>query len=582
MSRYDGETWTSLTVDDGLVHNYVRDVYQDREGLIWVATRRGVSRFDGEQWTTLTMADGLSSNEVEQIMQDREGHFWFATNGGGVSHFDGELWASVTSREGLASDGVIGMLQDRDGFFWFATDRGVTRLPAPYSAPPQVFIDAVIVDSRHEGVSELSVSAGSGIVAFEFSGVSRQGKPDKIRYRYRLKGYDDRWQITQDRRVEYPKLQRGAYTFEVIAVDQNLVQSRAPASVDLDVHLADVWVVGFIALGLLGVVITVQTVRVFQRESTLRSLHKELQESHNELERRVEERTVELTGRTVELAQLNDNLQQEIDERSRAEVARMQAEAELESQRALSLRADRLRSLGEMAAGMAHELNQPLMGVRGLAEHILIALERGWEITGDKLRERGQLIVEQADRMVHIIDHVRMFARESGKPEFVPVGLNRVVEAGVEMVGAQFRSHGIELKRELAEGLPSVHANPFSLEEVVINLLNNARDAVESRPEEGYQGTVVIRTSVNGSSAVKLEVVDNGIGISADVAPRIFDPFYTTKDPDRGTGLGLSVSKAILEEAGGQIELSSVPGGGTTFTILLPADPPPSPDEASH
>ena len=143
------------------------------------------------------------------------------------------------------------------------------------------------------------------------------------------------------------------------------------------------------------------------------------------------------------------------------------AQRELETQRALSMRSDRLRSLGEMAAGIAHELNQPLVGVRGLAEHILIAMDRGWDLTEEKLRDRLTRVVEQADRMVHIIEHVRMFAREAGRPNPVPVQANDVVRSGMEMLGAQFRSHGLELASELSEGLPLVFANPFSLEEVI-------------------------------------------------------------------------------------------------------------------
>ena len=122
-------------------------------------------------------------------------------------------------------------------------------------------------------------------------------------------------------------------------------------------------------------------------------------------------------------------LEQEINERKRVQ-------AELEAQRALSVRADRLHSLGEMAAGIAHELNQPLVGVRGLAEHILIALDRGWPLSDQKLNERAQSIVDQADRMTHIIEHVRMFARESGKAELSPVEINRVVLSGIELMNA--------------------------------------------------------------------------------------------------------------------------------------------------
>ncbi len=235
----------------------------------------------------------------------------------------------------------------------------------------------------------------------------------------------------------------------------------------------------------------------------------------------------------------------DITQRIEADEARMNAERELEAQRALSIRSDRLRSLGEMAAGIAHELNQPLVGVRGLAEHVLISLDRGWEVSEDKLRDRVRRIVEQADRMVHIIDHIRMFAREAGKPDLCPVSLNEVVSSGIDLLGAQLKSHGVALEANLAEELPNVLANPFSLEEVLINLMNNARDAVEGS-QNGSAPRISLRTYLEAEGAqpkVGIEVGDNGCGIPDDLLTRIWDPFFTTKAPDKGTGLGLSISE---------------------------------------
>ena len=260
----------------------------------------------------------------------------------------------------------------------------------------------------------------------------------------------------------------------------------------------------------------------------------------------------------------------------KAEEARKMEEQELEKQRVLSMRSDRLRSLGEMAAGIAHELNQPLVGVRGIAEHILIGIDRGWELTEEKLRDRARTIVEQADRMTRIIEHVRMFARESGKPELRPVQINKVVKSAVDMLDTQLKSRGIELEYDLAETLPIVSANPFSLEEVIINLLINARDALEERAKTESAPAprrILLHTLLEQSDSgehVKIEVSDNGMGVPEEIRERIFDPFFTTKSPDRGTGLGLSISKSIVEDFRGAIEIQSRPGAGTTVTISLP------------
>ena len=268
----------------------------------------------------------------------------------------------------------------------------------------------------------------------------------------------------------------------------------------------------------------------------------------------------------------------DISEWLQMEEGRRAAESELETQKALSMRSDRLRSLGEMAAGIAHELNQPLMGVRGLAEHILIGIARGWELSDEKLKDRTERIVEQVDRMVHIIEHVRLFAREAGKPERSSVQINEVVQSGIDLLYVQFRTHGVELACQLQQGLPAVSANPFSLEEVVLNLLNNARDAVEerfAREEIDTYARVMVRTGLEGADAgakVKIEVEDNGVGIPEELIDRVFDPFFTTKEPDKGTGLGMAICKAIVEDFDGSLQLQSVVGEGTTISVLLPVE----------
>ncbi len=256
---------------------------------------------------------------------------------------------------------------------------------------------------------------------------------------------------------------------------------------------------------------------------------------------------------------------------------RKQAEGELEIQRAQSMRADRLRSLGEMAAGIAHELNQPLVGVRGLAEHSLIGMDRGWQPEDPTSRERFGKIIEQVDRMVNIVDHVRLFAGEAGKAESSTVNINEVVRSSVELIRTQMQTHGVSLECKLADGLPTISANPYSLEEVVINLINNARESIEDRRSnngDSSGGHVRICTRFDGEAVgkrVEVVVSDDGIGMPVQVLERAFDPFFTTKPPDKGTGLGLSVSRSIVEQFGGEIELrSNGVGGGATVRFSIP------------
>jgi len=178
--------------------------------------------------------------------------------------------------------------------------------------------------------------------------------------------------------------------------------------------------------------------------------------------------------------------------------------------------------------------------------------------------------------MVHIINHIRVFARESGKPQLRPVRINDVIKSSMDMLGTQFKTRGIILEYDLGDDLPVIYANPFSLEEVFINLLINARDALEKKMELSTSSEsvkILLHTWVeelDSKGYVNIEMADNGTGIPEDILERVFDPFFSTKGPDKGTGLGLSISKSIVEGFGGTIYISSTIGLGTTVNISLP------------
>ena len=239
-------------------------------------------------------------------------------------------------------------------------------------------------------------------------------------------------------------------------------------------------------------------------------------------------------------------------------------------QQAQAMRGDRLRALGDMAAGIAHELNQPLGGIRALAEQNVIARRRGWPIDPAEQTREMELLVEQADRMSRILNHVRQFAREAGRPEGQPTDLNEVATAAAGLVRGAMRARGSTLALELAPALPAVRVNPFSLEEVLLNLLGNARDAA-SLPDG--TGRVMLRTGVvaaDGREWVQVEIRDNGPGMAPEILARACEPFFTTKGPDGGIGLGLATARSIVESFGGSLRLESAAGQGTAAIVRLP------------
>jgi C4-dicarboxylate-specific signal transduction histidine kinase len=260
-----------------------------------------------------------------------------------------------------------------------------------------------------------------------------------------------------------------------------------------------------------------------------------------------------------------------------AEQARIDAEAEKERaellvavQRMQAIRADRLRALGEMATAVAHELNQPLFGVRGAAEHLLLGLDRGWDATDEKIRNRLKQILDQSDRMTHIIQHIRRFGRRDDSETPETVRISDVLVSTVDLLETQLRLHGINLNVESDNRAPPVRINRYALEEVMINLVINARDAVEERRERerNFTGRITLRVYASERGVV-LEIRDNGPGIAEEHMNRIFEPFFTTKAPDTGTGLGLPICRMLIEEAGGTIEVLSTPGDGVVVRVTL-------------
>jgi len=258
--------------------------------------------------------------------------------------------------------------------------------------------------------------------------------------------------------------------------------------------------------------------------------------------------------------------------RKESEAARQAAQSVLEAQRAKAVFAERLRSLGHMAAEMAHELNQPLLGVRGLAEHMSLAIQRGWELPASEILEKTNLIIEQADRMSLVIEHTRSFVGDVRSEQVEPVDLNEVVRSARSAVASQFMDRRVRIELALAPSLPLVQVNPFSLEQALIDLLANARDAYEDG-NATLASNVVVRTSVQQGEAakvVRVQVADRGKGIPEHLRAKVFEPFFTTKAPDKSTGLGLSIARTLVETYGGSITIESNHATGTEVTMTFP------------
>jgi two-component system NtrC family sensor kinase len=214
-----------------------------------------------------------------------------------------------------------------------------------------------------------------------------------------------------------------------------------------------------------------------------------------------------------------------------------------------------------MAAGVAHEINNPLGGILIYASLLMERLEPDDATRGDLGK-----IVHETTRCKEIVKSLLEFARQSGpKKELIEV--NRAVTDGLVFLENQATFHNIKIFKDLDASLPAIWGNSGQLKQVFLNIMINAADAMHGR------GLLTTKTYVSeDGSSIIIEFTDTGGGIPEDILPRIFDPFFTTKDVGEGTGLGLSMSYGIVREHYGNIEVDTVAGSGTTFRVVLPVE----------
>lgn len=226
---------------------------------------------------------------------------------------------------------------------------------------------------------------------------------------------------------------------------------------------------------------------------------------------------------------------------------------------------ERLAALGEMASGIAHEINNPLATIRVCAEGLVNRVSEG-KIDPARFEKTLNIILEELTRCSHITTSMLSFVRKRSNGNQNAV-VSEVLDRTLEMVGLQGRLKQIEVLKRYKGEMPPVHSNEGELRQVFLSIILNALDAMDDR------GRIEVETAIEGNNAI-VKFIDTGPGISPTLVNRIFDPFFTTKSEGGGTGLGLSIADKIMKEIDGKIEVSSEPGKGTTFTITLPLSTP--------
>jgi signal transduction histidine kinase len=233
----------------------------------------------------------------------------------------------------------------------------------------------------------------------------------------------------------------------------------------------------------------------------------------------------------------------------------------LKEGRAMLVQSAKMGAVGQMASGVVHEIGQPLTSISGLID--ILGLDKPTEAG----KRRLDLMKKEMERLTGIISRFKNFARVS-EHTMKPLSINEVVEATHALLEHQIQMKGVTCRMEKKEDLPSVQGDRNSLQQVFINLVINAMDALEGKKEE--KPLVTIRT-YSEDGKVCVEVKDNGSGIPKEIQEKIFDPFFTTKGPEKGTGLGLAIIASILHQHHARITMKSEVGKGTQFNLSFPA-----------
>ncbi len=350
--------------------------------------------------------------------------------------------------------------------------------------------------------------------------------------------------------------------------DQGYRQGDIRGGISVSIPMEPLWAIahtnvlvltaGHAMLWLVGLGAGVQGVRAIKNsESKRRRVQKALEEANKTLETKVE-------IRTSELRIVNDRLRIENAERKHAEKDLQQAYTNLEKQSMILVQTEKMSAIGTLAAGTAHELNNPMMGILGFTSHCIKHTSEQ-----DQIYTVLQDIEHEAKRCAEIVQNLLTFSHtdQDGDKAYEKGSLAEILDRVFKLLSYRVEKQGISVTQHIADDTPKIWMKPNSIQQLILNLTTNAFDALEGSEKKEFNVDIH-----REGDFVRMTFADTGCGIAAESLTSIFDPFFTTKPVGQGTGLGLSVSQGIIKAHGGQISCESEPGAGTKFIILLPIE----------
>jgi signal transduction histidine kinase/ligand-binding sensor domain-containing protein len=567
----------------------VTDVFEDENGLLWMTTYGGINILDIETdlITKYTEQDGLSTNILETVLPGENGEMWFSSQNGLIQMMRNESLGKVTfinynEADGLGGNTFLSLAADKTpgGNFYFGGDHGLTTFSsiASNKVPPSVIISNLSISNRsiyemgeaspltEDLLSSKTITLrhDQNDLSFEFAAL-HYANPSKNQYAHMMVGLDDDWIYDNRNFAAYTNLEPGTYTFRVIASNAYGVWNEEGASIILTVlppWWRTWWAYSAYVL-IIGLLIFV---------------------AYSGLKRRI---------RMIERAQ---SLEREVAQSKEIE----KAYKDLKATQSQLIQSEKMASLGELTAGIAHEIQNPLNFVNNFSEvseelvdEMQEELANGntalaVEISND-LKENLRKINHHGKRADFIVKGMLEHSR-SNTADKKPTNLNSLADEFLRLsyhgLRAKDKSFNADFTTDFDPNLPKVDVVAQDIGRVILNLINNAFYAVNERsrstanqpskglePLEGYKPKVKVRTrlvDLAGEGGIEISVEDNGGGIPKAIKDKIFQPFFTTKPTGSGTGLGLSLSYDIIKAHGGDLRVKSIEGEGTEMIFFLP------------
>jgi signal transduction histidine kinase/streptogramin lyase len=555
----DGSLWiggTNLVAHlcDGRVERFgaeanvarggVRDLLPEPDGSVWLASYGGgLGRLRNGRATWWSRASGLPDNSLSCIRDDGRGRLWLLANLGLVVIDRADLDDVAAGRRPRIDPVVLGpeagVLEssfgspagfiDARGRLWFTTIAGAVRVDAsefPFNrVPPHARIERIDADDLPLAIGDaLRIRAGTRRLVIQFTAFALSA-PERVRFRYRMEPFDEDWiDVGAERHAAFTALAPGDYTFRVAARNEDGVWSTEPTSMRIEV-LPRWWETLAFRLG-----------AAIAAALSLLALHRF--------------RVATIRKRGAVLLQATEG-------RARAE------ERESRMREALA-HAGRVTTAGELATSLAHEVNQPLAAIVANAQAGRRFLGRD-DLSRGELDEILRDIAQQGQRASDVIRRLREFLRKRAAARRT-LDVNQVVRDTLPLVRRELEDNRVDVALDLAAEIPAISADPVEMQQVLVNLVKNACEAMSAHEGERR---VELSTSAH-DGRVRVDVRDTGPGLAPEVKRRLFEPYVTTKDS--GMGLGLPICRSIVEAHGGTLSQHEAEGGGVVFSVELPAE----------